>query len=147
MAKIVGWLVVALVAVVLLAESLGELLVTALGKRYLPAGLAGVVVATLIMLPEGIAATRAAWSSNLQRTINVLHGSALSTIGLTIPAVLFVSLLIGTPVELGLEPAQIALLAGTIIISMLHLSLGRANLMQGIVHLMFFTMWIALLLD
>lgn len=147
MAKIVGWLVVALVAVVLLAESLGELLVTALDKRYLPAGLAGVVVATLIMLPEGIAATRAAWSSNLQRTINVLHGSALSTIGLTIPAVLFVSLLIGTPVELGLEPAQIALLAGTIIISMLHLSLGRANLMQGIVHLMFFTMWIALLLD
>ncbi len=147
MARAVTRLIVPLVAVVLLAESLGELLVEFLTSHYLPTALEGVAVAFLIMLPEGIAATRAAWGSNLQRTINLLHGSALSTIGLTIPAVLFVSLLIGLPVELGLEPPQIALLAGTIIVSMLHLSLGRANLMQGMVHLMFFTMWIALLLD
>ncbi|MSR69986.1 MAG: hypothetical protein EXS17_06555 [Phycisphaerales bacterium] len=147
MAESVALLVVALLAVVLLAESLGGLLVNFWSNRHLPNVLEGVVVAFLILLPEGIAAIRAAWRSNLQTTINILHGSALSTIGLTIPAVLFVSLIIDTPVELGLEPAQICLLAGTIVLSMLHLSNGRANLMQGIVHIMFFTMWIALLLD
>lgn len=147
MAKSVALLLLALVVVVMLSEVLGHLLVEFLEQRYLPSGLEGVIVAFLILLPEGIAATRAAWRSNLQSTINILHGSALSTIGLTIPAVLFVSMAFGTHVELGLEPAQIGLLAGTIVISMLHLSLGRANLMQGIVHLMFFTMWIALLLD
>lgn len=147
MAKAIALLVLALVVVVMLSEVLGGLLVEFLERRYLPGGLEGVIVAFLILLPEGISATRAAWRSNLQSTINILHGSALSTIGLTIPAVLFVSMAIDTPVELGLDPAQIGLLAGTIVISMLHLSLGRANLMQGIVHLMFFTMWIALLLD
>ena len=139
-------LVAALVGVVLLAESLGHLLVSILARNFFPQAIQGVVIAFLILLPEGIAATRAALRSDVQRTINILHGSALSTIGLTIPAVLIVSLVLQRPIELGLNAPEIGLLAATIIVTMLNVSLGKANLMQGIIHLMFFAVWIALIL-
>ena len=143
----VGWLVAALLGVVLLSHSLGGLLSTFFARRYLPGAFEGVVIALLVLLPEGIAAVRAALRSNVQRTVNILHGSALSTIGLTIPAILAVSLVMKRPVELGLSSPEIGLLAATIILSMLNVSLGKSNLMQGITHLMLFAMWIALLLD
>ncbi len=140
-------LLIALFSVVLLSESLGDLLVGFLVKNDLPPALQGVVIAFLVLLPEGIAAIRSAFSSNVQRTINILHGSALSTIGLTIPAVLFVAMLFGRKVELGLEPPEICLLAATMVLSILHFGAGKTNMMQGIVHAMLFALWIALLLD
>ena len=138
---------IALLSVVLLSESLGDLLVGFLVKNSLPPALQGVVIAFLVLLPEGIAAVRSALSSNVQRTINILHGSALSTIGLTIPAVLFVAMLFGKRVELGLQAPEICLLAATMVLSMLHFGAGKTNMMQGIVHAMLFAVWIALLLD
>ena len=140
-------LVVSLVTVTLLADSLGDLLVTTLRRAYLPQTLQGVCIASLILLPEGITAVRSAFRADVQRTINILHGSAVSTIGLTIPAVLIVSHLIGRDVELGLEAPEITLLAATIMVSMIQFGHGRTNVMQGIVHLMLFMLWIVLLMD
>lgn len=140
-------LLVSLLGVVLLSDSLGDLLVTTLKKAYLPPSLQGVFIATLILLPEGISATRSALRSDVQRTINILHGSAVSTIGLTIPAVLIVSKLIGRNAELGLEPADIALFAATLFVSMIQFGHGRTNMLQGFVHLMLFALWIVMLMD
>ena len=140
-------LIVSLLAVILLAESLGDLLVSTLKKAYLPQTLQGVFIAALILLPEGIAATRSALKSDVQRTINILHGSAVSTIGLTIPAVLIVSSMIGRHAELGLETPEIALFAATIFVSMIQFSQGKTNMLQGFVHLMLFALWIAMLMD
>ena len=131
----------------LLSESLGDLLVGFLARNELAPALQGVVIAFLVLLPEGIAAVRSALRSDVQRSINILHGSALSTIGLTIPAVLFVAMLFGKRVELGLEPPAICILAATMVLSMLHFGAGKTNMMQGIVHAMLFVMWIALLID
>ncbi|MSR28704.1 MAG: hypothetical protein EXS03_03900 [Phycisphaerales bacterium] len=140
-------LICSLVCVILLADSLGDLLVNALRQSFLPVALQGVVIALLILLPEGITAIRSALGSDLQRTINILHGSALSTIGLTIPAVLIVGRLIGTNAELGLEAPEITLLTATILVSTIQFGQGRTNLMHGLVHVMLFMLWIALLTD
>ncbi len=145
--KSITLLLSALVAVVLLSESLGHLLVGFLEKHFLPPALQGVVIAFLVLLPEGIAAVRSALRSDVQRTVNILHGSALSTIGLTIPAVLLVAMLFGRSVELGLEPPEICILAATMILSMLHFGAGKSNMMQGIVHATLFAVWIAVLMD
>ncbi len=140
-------LLLALATVILLADGLGDLLVDSLQRASLPASFQGVAIAVLILLPEGIAAVRSALSTNVQRTINILHGSALATIGLTIPAVLIVSHSIGSPVELGLEPPEITLLVATIMVAMIQFGQGRTNLMHGLVHAMLFMLWLALLLD
>lgn len=140
-------LVVSLATVVLLSESLGGLLVSFLNRRYLPQALQGVVIAFLILLPEGIGAVRSALGSNLQRTVNILHGSALSTIGLTIPAVLICARAVGRDVELGLEPPEIVLLVATIFVSIVNFGQGRTNMMQGVIHAMMFAAWIMLLVD
>lgn len=145
--KSICLLLVALISVVLLSESLGDLLVGFLERNSLPPALQGVVIAFLVLLPEGITAVRSALSSNVQRTINILHGSALGTIGLTIPAVLFVAMLFGRNVELGLEPPEICLLAATLVLSILHFGSGKTNMMQGIVHAMLFVVWIAVLME
>ncbi len=140
-------LVCSLLTVILLAESLGGMLVTMLDKRSLPHSLQGLVIAFLVLLPEGIAAVRSAMRSDVQRTVNILHGSALSTIGLTIPAVLVAAYFFGRKMEMGLEPAEICLLVATIFLSFVHFGQGKTNMMQGIVHMMFFALWIALLLE
>ena len=145
--KSICFLIITLLSVVLLSESLGDLLVGFLDRNELAPALQGVVIAFLVLLPEGIAAVRSALRSDVQRSINILHGSALSTIGLTIPAVLFVAMLFGKRVELGLEPPEICILAATMILSMLHFGAGKTNMMQGIVHAMLFVIWIALLID
>ena len=85
------------------------------------------------------------WKSICLLVIALL--SVLSTIGLTIPAVLFVAMLFGKRVELGLQAPEICLLAATMVLSMLHFGAGKTNMMQGIVHAMLFAVWIALLLD
>lgn len=143
----IAGLVVSLATVVLLAESLGGLLVSFLASRFLPPALQGVVIAFLILLPEGIGAIRSALGSNIQRTVNILHGSALSTIGLTIPAVLISASLVGRRVELGLEAPEICLLVATIFVSVVNFGQGRTNMLQGVIHATLFALWIVLLVD
>lgn len=140
-------LVASLVVVVLLAESLGGTMVGVLDSNGLPRALSGVLVACLILGPEGVAAVKAARNDSMQRTMNILLGSALSTIGLTVPAVLVLSMIVGQRVELGLDAAEICLLAGTLLVCVLNLGQGRTNPIQGIVHLVFFVGYLALVFD
>ncbi len=140
-------LVVLLGMVVLMAESLGSATVRILEVNGLPRALAGVLVASLILGPEGVAAIQAARSESMQRTMNILLGSALSTIGLTVPVVLALGLIRGQRVELGLEPPEITLLACTVLVSVVNFAHGRTNRMQGLVHLCLFITYIALIFD
>ena len=128
-------LFVLLAAIVLLAKSFAgtiEQAVTAVGA---PKAVVGVLVALLVLLPEGIAAAQAARADQLQRSINLALGSTLATIGLTFPAVGFLSLYLGKPLVLGLEASSMVLLVLTMAVGMVTLSGGRTNILSGSVHL------------
>ena len=118
-----------------------------LDALHLPQPFAGVVIAAMVLAPEGFAALRASARGDMQRSINVLLGSAIATIGLTVPAVLAVRAITGSDPELGLEPPYIVLLALTFIASSLNLARGRVNAIQGLVHLLIFISWIATIID
>ncbi len=103
-----------------------------------PAAVVGIVIAMLVLLPEGFAALRNARANRLQTSLNLALGSALASIGLTIPTVAVVSILIGQPIHLGLQPKEIVLLALTLIVGVITLGTGRTTLLQGVVHLAIF---------
>ena len=92
-------------------------------------------------------AIRAALANRLQRTMNIALGSALSTIGLTIPAVLGISLVTGRTVELGLAEPEIYLLLITLLVAMVNFQSGRTNVLHGFVHLILFATYIVLIFD
>ncbi|BBZ39276.1 calcium:proton antiporter [Mycobacterium conspicuum] len=128
-------LLVALAAVVGLAEEESppiERLVSAAG---FPHSFVGVVIAALVLLPETLAAVRAARQGRIQTSLNLAYGSALASIGLTIPAIALASVWLKGPLVLGLGPLQLALLALTVVISVLTVVPGRATRLQGEVHL------------
>ncbi len=128
-------LLAALVAVVGLAKLLSpsiEGVVTGLG---LPFQVVGVVIALLVLAPETIAAVRNAARDHVQISLNLAYGSAMASIGLTIPAVAVAMIWLPGPLALGLEPTQIVLLTLSVIVSVLTLAQGRALLLQGMVHL------------
>lgn len=104
-------------------------------------------MAVLILSPEGMAAVEAALANRLQRTMNIALGSTLSTIGLTIPAVLGISLLIGKHIELGLEEPEIHLLLITFLVAVVNFNSERTNVLQGVVHLILFVSYIVLIFD
>jgi Ca2+:H+ antiporter len=93
------------------------------------------VIATLVLLPETLAAVRAARQGRIQTSLNLAYGSALASIGLTIPAIALASVWIKGPLVLGLGPLQLALLALTVVISVLTVVPGRATRLQGELHL------------
>jgi Ca2+:H+ antiporter len=126
---------VALAAVVLLAKTLSPSLERAVATAGLPPAFVGVVIAAIVLLPEGVAAVGAARANRLQTSLNLALGSALASIGLTIPAVAAVSLWMGQPLTLGLAPEEMALLILTLIISTVTLATGRTTILQGAVHL------------
>ncbi len=130
-----GLLLVCLVAVVALAKALTPAVdawVAALGA---PEAVVGIVIAAVVLMPEGLAALRAAYANRLQTSMNLALGSVLASIGLTIPAVAAVSVLLGTPLALGLGAKEEVLLALTLLVSVMTLSTGRTTILQGIVHL------------
>jgi Ca2+:H+ antiporter len=131
-------LIVSLVAVVLLAKSLSPSLERAVSAAGLPPAFVGVVIAAIVLLPEGIAAIAAARANRLQTSLNLALGSALASIGLTIPAVAVVSLWIDQPLTLGLAPEGMTLLILTLFISTVTLATGRTTILQGAVHLVIF---------
>ena len=114
------------------------------GIAYLgvPKAVVGIVIATLVLLPESLAAIRAARNNRLQTSLNLALGSALATIGLTIPAVAAVSIALGQPLELGLDAKDQVLLALTLLLSVITLGTGRTTVLQGIVHLIIFTVFL-----
>jgi Ca2+:H+ antiporter len=137
-------LVIALASVVLLAESLEPALEHGLVAVRAPKTFVGVAIALLVLLPEGLASFRAARANRLQTSINLALGSALATIGLTIPSVAAVSLLLHQPLTLGLNPEQTVLLILTLVISVLTLGTGRTSVLQGIVLLTLFAVFLFL---
>jgi Ca2+:H+ antiporter len=137
-----GLLVAALVAVVGLAKSLTPALESAVRILDVPKGLVGIVIAGLVLLPEGLAALQAARANRLQTSLNLALGSALASIGLTIPAVATVSIALHQPITLGLEPKDQILLALTLFISVITLGTGRTTVLQGVIHLAIFAVFL-----
>jgi len=133
-----GLLVAALVAVVGLAKSLTSTLETGVAWLGVPEAVVGIVIAGLVLLPEGLAALRAAQANRLQTSLNLALGSALASIGLTIPAVAALSIVLHRQLELGLNGKEQILLALTLIVGVITLGTGRTTVLQGIVHLVIF---------
>ncbi len=104
----------------------------------LPKAFVGVVIAAVVLLPEGLAAANSALHKRLQNSINLAIGSAIASIGLTIPAVAVVALLLQTNIVLGISPANMTLLVLTFFVSTLTLGTGRTTVLQGAVHLVLF---------
>lgn len=135
-------LVAALVAVVLLAKTLSYPLERGIAAAGLPQAFVGVVIAGLVLLPEGMAAVAAARANRLQTSLNLALGSALASIGLTIPAVAVLSVGLGKELVLGLQPAEMVLLLLTLFTSTLTLATGRTTVLQGTVHLVIFVVFL-----
>lgn len=135
-----AWLSLALLiaclgAVVLLAKTLAAPVEQAVAAAGAPRALVGVIIAALVLLPESVAATRAALANRLQTSLNLGLGSALATIGLTIPAVAALAIAADIPIALGLDTKSAVLLFLTLIVSTLTLGTGRTTILQGAVHL------------
>ena len=141
----VGMLVVTLIPVVLLSEFLAVIVDFGIEDLGLPDPLGGVVIAILVLAPEGLTAFYAALANHLQRAVNVCLGSALSTIGLTIPAVLMIGLVTGRDVHLGLTQVETVLLILTLFVSGLTFGGARTNVLQGVVHLLLFFVYVILI--
>ncbi|HZD31972.1 MAG TPA: ionic transporter y4hA, partial [Candidatus Angelobacter sp.] len=139
-----GLLLASLAAVVGLAKSLTPALEQAVNRAGAPKSVVGIVIAALVLLPEGLAAFRAARANRLQISMNLALGSALASIGLTIPAVAVESLVMHTPLNLGLGPKEMVLLLVTLILSQSTLSTGRTTVLQGAVHLVVFAAFLFL---
>jgi Ca2+:H+ antiporter len=133
--------------VVLLSKKMAILVDHGIGTLGAPQALGGFLVAILVLSPEAVAAVRAALANRLQRTMNIALGSALSTIGLTIPAVLGISLVTGRTVELGLAEPEIYLLLITLLVAMVNFQSERTNVLHGFVHLVLFATYIVLIFD
>jgi Ca2+:H+ antiporter len=128
-------LLVALVAVVGLAKVESPAIEQAVLAVGFPLPVVGVVIALLVLLPETLAAVRAARRDRIQISLNLAMGSAMASIGLTIPAIAVASIWLEGPLLLGLGPLQLALLTLTVVVSVLTVVPGRATRLQGIVHL------------
>jgi Ca2+:H+ antiporter len=138
-------LLLTLAPVVVLAEFLAVLVDYGIEHLGAPAPLGGILVAILVLSPEGITALHAALDNQLQRAVNVCLGSALATIGLTIPAVLAVGLYSGRAMHLGLDYVDTVLLVLTLFVSTFTFGGGRTNVLQGAVHLLLFVVYLALI--
>ncbi|QMW22692.1 calcium:proton antiporter [Sandaracinobacteroides saxicola] len=137
-------LVVALVAVVLLAKALSPAIEANIDAAGAPKAALGVVIAALVLLPESVAAWSAARANRLQTSLNLALGSALATIGLTIPVIAALSLWFGWTLTLGLDPKEMVLLALTLLVSAISLATGRTTVMQGAAHLVLFALFLFL---
>ena len=138
-------LILTLIPVVLLAKSLAQVMDTGLVILSAPPQLVGLVVAILILAPEGVAAVRAGMNNNLQRSVNICLGSGLATIGLTIPVVLIIGHATGEKVVLGLEPSEMVLIAISLLLLKTNLESGRTNILMGAIFMALFAAYIALI--
>jgi Ca2+:H+ antiporter len=130
-----GLLLVALVAVVGLAKVESPAIEDAVAAVGFPQSFVGVVIALLVLLPETLAAAKAARRNRLQTSLNLAFGSAMASIGLTIPAIALAMIWLDGPLLLGLGSTQMVLLAVTVVVAVLTVVPGRATRLQGAVHL------------
>jgi Ca2+:H+ antiporter len=137
-------LVASLVAVVGLAKLLSPAIEQAVVAANAPRTVVGIIIAGVVLLPETWAAVRAARANRLQTSMNLAIGSALASIGLTVPLVVLASVTLDLHLILGLEPKDMALLAVTFLVSTVTLGTGRTYMMQGAVHLVLFAAYLFL---
>jgi Ca2+:H+ antiporter len=135
---------ISLTVVVLLAKSLSPLLERAVDVADLPRACVGIVIAAIVLMPEGIAAFAAARRNLLQISLNLALGSAVASIALTIPSIAAMSLFLGRPMTLGLAPEEMSLLILTLFISTVTLATGRTTILQGAVHLVILAVFLLL---
>jgi len=138
-------LVLYLIVVILLAEKFAVPLDNSIEKFGMPQEFGGAMIAALVLAPEGIGAIRSDLRNQLQRAINILFGSVLATIGLTIPAVLTISLVTKRPVTLGVQGGNLPLLLLTLAVSVVTFTSRKTNILQGCVHLLLFAVFLLLI--
>ena len=138
-------LVVTVIPIVLLSHDMAALLDDGLGRLGAPTALAGVLIAAIVFLPESITAIRAAWGGEAQRVVNLCHGALVSTVGLTIPAVLVIGMLTGQTVILAETPAALLLLGVTLVLSITTFAAKRVTAMHGAAHLALFAAYLIVL--
>jgi Ca2+:H+ antiporter len=137
-----GLLLVSLIAIVGLAKMLTPAVENIILSLGAPKAVVGIAIALLVLMPESLAALRAAQANRLQTSLNLALGSALASIGLTIPAVAAVSILLEQQLDLGLDGKEIVLLALTLLAGIITLGTGRTTVLQGIVHLVIFAVFL-----
>jgi Ca2+:H+ antiporter len=126
----------------MLAKGLAPSVETLLATLGAPKALVGVIIAAVVLMPEGLAALRAARANRLQTSLNLALGSALASIGLTIPVVALVSLVTGWTLTLGIDTKSTVLLVLSLIVATLSLGTGRTTVLQGAVHLVIFAVFL-----
>ena len=141
-----GLLLLSLVSVVGLAKLLSPTIERAVDAFDAPKTVIGIAIAMVVLMPETSAAVRAARANRLQTSMNLAIGSALASIGLTIPVVVLAAIAFDFPLVLGLEPKDLVMLALTFLVSAVTLGTGRTYLMQGAVHLVIFAAFLFLAL-
>jgi hypothetical protein len=142
-----GLLGLALIGVVGLAKGVSPTIESGVAAADLPHAVVGVIIALLVLLPETIAALRSARRDRVQTSLNLALGSAMASIGLTIPVVALASLWLSGPLVLGLGPTHMVLLALTVVVSSLTVVPGRATPLQGGVHLVLFAAYLELAIN
>lgn len=142
-----GLLLLHMALVAYLAEHLAWPIDDLIENLHAPAALGGVLIAALVATPESISAVRAARANKLQRSVNIFLGSVLATIGMTVPTMLVVSHMTGRTFVLGLEHADLVLLPLTLVVSIVTFTSGKTNILQGVVHLLLFAMYLLLVFE
>ena len=138
-------LFVYLITVVLLAEKFAIPLDNSIELFGMPQAFGGAIIAALVLAPEGLGALDAALANHLQRSVNILLGSVLATIGLTIPAVLTIGLITKRSVTLGVQGGNLPLLLLTLAVSVVTFTSGKTNILQGCIHLLLFAVFVLLI--
>jgi Ca2+:H+ antiporter len=134
-----------LIAVVVLAEKFAIPLDNAIERFGMPQAFGGAIVAGLVLAPEALSGINAAMRNHLQRSVNILHGSVLASIGLTIPAVLIIGMITKRPVTLGIEGGNLPLLLLTLAVSVVTFGSGKTSVLQGCIHLLLFAVFLLLI--
>ncbi|PYL67256.1 MAG: calcium:proton antiporter, partial [Verrucomicrobia bacterium] len=134
-----------LISVILLAEKFAIPLDNSIEHFGMPQEFGGAMIAALVLTPEGIGAIEATWRNQFQRSINILLGSVLATIGLTIPAVLTISIITNRPVTLGVQGGNLPLLLLTLAVCVVTFTSRKTNVLQGCVHLLLFAVFVLLI--
>jgi Ca2+:H+ antiporter len=142
-----GLLAVALVAVVVLAKTISPAIETGVASAGIPHSFVGVVIALLVLLPEGLSSTRSALRNRMQTSFNLAYGSAMASIGLTVPAIAVASIWLSGPLVLGLGATQVVLLVLTMLVSVLTVIPGRVTRLQGTLHLILFAAFLFLAIN
>ena len=138
-------LLVYLFTVILLAEKFAIPLDNSIEKFHMPQAFGGAIIAALVLSPEGLGGIRASLQNQLQRSINILFGSVLATIGLTIPAVLTIGIITKRSVTLGVQGGNLPLLLLTLAMCVVTFTSRKTNVLQGCVHLLLFAVFVLLI--